>query len=125
MVYRWGPGAVGGFWWLVGLACLVFLIAGIVWLVAYAVRGGRHVASPQQPWQPPFPAQPPYQGQSTYPAQPSATPAARPTPYEILRERLARGEMTVEEYQRTLAALGPDPAAPPHGQPPQPPSTSR
>lgn len=32
--------------------------------------------------------------------------AARPDPLEILRERLARGEITVEEYEERKRALG-------------------
>jgi hypothetical protein len=39
--------------------------------------------------------------------------APRPTPHDILRERLARGDISVEDFGRTMAALGPDPYAPP------------
>ncbi|MFJ7115595.1 SHOCT domain-containing protein [Streptomyces albogriseolus] len=38
------------------------------------------------------------------------TPVA-PTPEDILRERLARGEINEEEYRRRLNALHADPAA--------------
>ena len=110
------PHLVGspGFWWLIGLACIVVLVVGIAWLIAVAVRGTRQAPpQQQQPWQPPYPGVPP-----VTPAQPGypQTPM-RPTPHEILRERLARGELTVDEFQRTMAALGPDPFAP---QPPRP-----
>lgn len=91
---RFGDGA--GIWWLVGLLCMVVLVGALVWLVVVLTRGPRHPQLPQQPWQPP------------YGAQPGATTPPRQTPHEILRERLARGEVTVEEYQRTLAALGPE-----------------
>ncbi len=53
-------------------------------------------------WQPPQPGMP---------IAPVAPP--RPSPHDILRERLARGEVTVDEYERVRAALGPDPYAPP------------
>jgi len=113
------PHLVGfpGFWWLVGLVCIVVLVVGIAWLIAVAVRGNRQTPPQQhqpwqQPWQPPYPGVTPVTpGQPGYPQAPM-----RPTPHEILRERLARGELTVDEFQRTMAALGPDPFAP---QPPQ------
>ncbi len=113
MYYRAHLIGFPGFWWLVGLVCIVVLVVGIAWLVSVALRDSRRM--PAQPWQPP------YNGVSpAAPTQPGMTPPApsRPTPHDILRERLARGEITVEEYQHTAAALGPDPFAP---QPPLPP----
>ncbi len=122
MYARYFPFGFGGIWWLVGLVCMIVLIVGVAWLLATAVRGNRH-APPSQPWQPPYGGVPP-----VGPSQPGMMPSApmRPTPHDILRERLARGEITVEEYQRTAAVLGPDPFAPqppqqPSGQPPQQP----
>jgi hypothetical protein len=120
MYTRYFPFGFGGLWWLVGLVCMVVLVVGIAWLIAAAVRGGRH-APQSQPWQPPYGGVPPYG-----PGQPGmAPPSPRPTPHDILRERLARGEITVDDYQRTAAVLGPDPYAPqpaqPAGTPPQPP----
>jgi Short C-terminal domain len=121
MYNRFSPVGVPGLWWLVGLVCIVVLVVGVAWLLAIALRGSRH--NPSQPWQPPYAGAPP-----VYPAQPGAVPPApmRPAPHDILRERLARGEITIEEYQRTAAVLGPDPFAPqqpahPQQQPPQPP----
>jgi hypothetical protein len=110
------PHLVGfpGLWWLLALVCIVVLVVGLAWLIAAAVRGNRQrPPEQQQPWQSPYPGVTP-----VAPVQPAYPPAPmRPTPHEILRERLARGELTVEEFQRTMAALGPDPLAP---QPPPP-----
>ena len=119
MYNRFSPVGFPGLWWLVGLVCIVVLVVGVAWLIAIALRGSRH--NPSQPWQPPYTGAPP-----VYPGQPGAIPPAptRPTPHDILRERLARGEISVEEYQRTSAVLGPDPFAPPpttYPQQPQPP----
>lgn len=104
---NWGWRFSNGFgmWGLFGLLAMVVLLAALVWLVVLVLRGPRHAPPPGQPWQPPYTA-----------------PTPRPTPHEILRERLARGDITVDEYQRVLAALGPDTASPPPGpQGPQPP----
>ena len=107
--YRFGTGA--GLWWLFGLLCMVVLVVAVVWLFVTLVRGPRHPQVPLQPWQP------------TY-GPPAAAAPPRPTPYEILRERLARGEITVEEYHLTLAALGPETPRPGSPQGPMPPPSS-
>jgi uncharacterized membrane protein len=113
--WRFGGGGMG-LWWLFGLLVAVALVVGVVWLLATLFRGPRH-APPHQPWQPPY-GQPPI-APSAYGQ--GGQPAPRQTPHEILRERLARGEITVEEYQRTLEALGPESAPPSGPQGPQPP----
>ncbi len=110
MSWGWRMGDGAGVWWLLGLLSIVVLAVALVWLLVSTSRGSRN-APPQQPWQPPYPG-------------PMPSTPVRPTPYEILRERLARGEVTVEDYQRTLEALGPEPGAPgqqPTPQGPQPP----
>ncbi len=111
---------VPGLWWLVGLVCLGVLVVAIVGLVMAVTRHDRY--RPQQPG----PWQPPYAGTPAAPGVPPVNPGysalpPRPTPHDILRERLARGEIAVEEFERTKAALGPDPYGPdPHApQPPQ------
>ncbi len=108
--WGWRMGNGAGLWWRFGLLCMVVLVAALVWLFVTLARGPRHPQAPLQPWQP------------TYGAPPAAANPPRPTPYEILRERLARGEITVEDYQRTLAALGPETPqpAPPQGPVPPP-----
>ena len=109
-MYRMHVFAVPGLWWLVGLVCLVVLVVAIAGLIV-ATRSNRQSPPPQQPWQPPYSGVAPMA-----PGQPPAPP--RPNPHDILRERLARGEITVEEFERTRAALGPDPSTPPSSQPP-------
>lgn len=96
MNWGWRLGNGAGIWWLFGLLCMVVLVAALVWLFVTLMRGPRQQQPPLQPWQP------------TYGTPPAGPNPARQTPYEILRERLARGEITIEEYQRTLAALGPE-----------------
>ncbi len=89
-----------GFWWLVGVICLLVLVAALGALLYVLTHRARDVQMPPGAgWQPPGGPVPPAAG--------------RPTPHDILRERLARGEITVDEYERTMAALGPDPYAPP------------
>lgn len=111
MNWGWQYGGGMGLWWLFGLLCLVILAVAVVWLLTAIARGNRH-EPPHQPWQPPYGGLP-----YGMPPGPAAGPA-RQTPYEILRERLARGEITIEDYQRTLDALGAE------GAPPvQPPAT--
>ena len=105
MGYGWHF-AGSGVWWILGLLCFIVLVGGIVWLVATVSRRDQH--HPGQPWQPP------YQAPGMPPPQPGVPPVPpRPSPHDILRERLARGEVTVEEYERVRAALGPDPYGPP------------
>ena len=86
-----------GLWWLLGLICFIVLVAAVVWALVVLTRG--HQAPPHQPWQPPYPGVPPV--------------PPRSLPHDILRERLARGEITVEEFERTKAALGPEPGQQP------------
>ena len=108
MMRGWYFGGGSGIWWLLGLVCMIVIVAGIVWLVVSLARRD-HAGTPQQPWQPPYP------GPGVMPPT-----APRPTPHDIVRERLARGDISVEDFGRTMAALGPDPYAP--YQPPTPPT---
>ena len=113
MMRGWYFGGGSGIWWLLGLVCMIVIVAGIVWLVVSLARRD-HAGTPQQPWQAPYAGQPPFAGQPPYPGPGVMPPTPpRPTPHDIVRERLARGDITVEDFGRTMAALGPDPYAPP------------
>ncbi len=68
--------------WIFWLGILTLIILGIVWMVRQLAGGGRT----QQPGG--------YLG-----------PAPQPTPEEILKLRLARGEITEEEYDRLRRKL--------------------
>ncbi len=105
MVYRggWGVGAVG-FLWLLG--CVLFLVLVIV-LIVLAVRHLTRVSPPSHgPWSAPL-------------AGPTPPPPARPEPLEILRERFARGDITLDEFEAAKRALG-YPSSPPPPPPPGP-----
>lgn len=100
-MYRMHFLSAPGLWWLIGLVSLIVLLGALIWLLVVVSRS--RSASTHQPWQPPAVGAPP----------PIWVP--RPTPHDILRERLARGEISVEEYERTRVALGPDPFGPSGG----------
>ena len=74
-----------GLFFLGGIATLLFW-AGVVVLIVWAVR-----SMTARPW---FGGTPP-------PAGPTA-----PTPRQVLDERLVKGEISVEEYEKIKAALG-------------------
>jgi len=102
MVYSTGFGmGVFGLFWLVSAVLSVVLI---VVLIMLAVRYLNRTSPPAQGQWP---------GQAT---PPSATPV-RPEPLEILRERFARGEITLDQFETAKRALGypssPEPPPPP------------
>ena len=99
--YGWGMGGGG---WLGPLLVLV-LVGAVVYLVSreWTLRGLRH--------------------RPATPASPVAYPAPAPArldPLDILRDRFARGEITLDEFDTAERALGypssPTPSAP--GTPP-------
>ncbi len=91
----WGYGmAYGWVGWLVGTVLLALIVGLVVWLVV----GRSHVPPPPPAW-------------------PTQTP--RPEPLDILRERFARGEITLEEFETAKRALGYPPGAPPPSSPVQ------
>jgi putative membrane protein len=83
-------GRDGGFHWLGLVWLIVTLLAagGLVWFGATLLRRTHHLEATQAP--------------AVLPA-PSA--AARPTARDILDERLARGEIDVDDYHQRIAAL--------------------
>ena len=97
---------VFGLFWLVSA---ILSIALIVVLIMLAVRYLNRTAPPPHGQWP---------GQATHPA---ATPG-RTEPLEILRERFARGEITLDDFETAKRALGypssPQPSPPGPGSPP-------
>ena len=85
---RWNNGwhhGVGPWWWMfMGLMMVAFWV-GVVWLIVTLVR---------------------HRGGSTNAAAPPASGGAdRPNPEDILHERLARGEIDIDEYHQRVDAL--------------------
>lgn len=99
---------VPGWVWLWPLGFFLMIGAGVVLIVWLAANAGRSNRQPPPAWPGPPPSPP------------------RPEPLDILRERFARGEINVEEFETAKRALGypsgplapPGPPAPPGGQPP-------
>lgn len=89
----WGRGMHhdGGDWYWIPMVIVMLAVIGlIVWLLVAAAR---------RPYGPP-------PGFGGPPSAPSATGAhQRATAEEILAERLARGEIEVDDYHRRLEAL--------------------
>jgi uncharacterized membrane protein len=101
MDYGWDMGGGGWVWPLLVLV----LVGVVVYFVSRTVtlRGLTH-----------RPATPPTPGPNIAP------PPARPEPVDILRERFARGDITLDDFETAKRALGypssptpPPPAAPP------------
>ncbi len=86
MMWGWGHG--GGDWFAMGIMMFfwVLVIVGVVLLIVWVVRAASG------------PGDGGYQGRSREPGRDSAL--------EIARERLARGEIDPEEYERIKNALG-------------------
>jgi hypothetical protein len=99
MVYGGGIG-----WHMIGFGLLVvfgglFLVL-IVLLIVGAVRYLTRMNPPSHgPW-------------SGLQAAPPPVPPARPEPLDILRERFARGDITLDEFEMAKRALG-YPSSPP------------
>lgn len=82
----WHDNSLGPWWWLfMGLMMLVFW-GGLAWLVVTLIRHGSTAH------QPPSPAR-------------VNPPAQQSGPEEILHDRLARGDIDVDEYHSRIDAL--------------------
>jgi len=80
-----------------GYAALIMVVSFIVvGVLANRVSRRRGPQGPAEPW---------------HRWQPGDRRPKRPTAHDLLRERRARGELNVEDYDELLAALGPDPYA--------------
>ena len=101
-----GMGVFGLFWLVSAVLSVVLIVVLIMLAVRYLNR-----TSP--------PAHGQWPGQA---ASPPATPV-RPEPLEILRERFARGEITLDEFESAKQALG-YPSSPPSPPGPGAPPTS-
>ncbi len=102
MDHEWHMGGGG---WLWPLLVLV-LVGVVVYLIARAVtlhRLTRPAVTPPSP--------------SPY----VASPPVRPEPLDILRERFARGDITLDDFETAKRALG-YPSSPPPPAPGAPPS---
>jgi hypothetical protein len=104
MGYGWHPG--GGFW--LGPLLFLVLVGVVVFLVSRAVTLHGLNRAPVAPATGPV---------ATPPVAPP--PPARPEPLDILRERFARGDITLDDFETAKRALGyPSSATPPPGAPP-------
>ena len=77
---RWHNGSAGG--WLIMALMMIAFWGGLIWLVVSLLRHNTTIHHPPPP-----------------------QPSARPSPEDILHERLARGEIDAEEYRQRLDAL--------------------
>jgi len=104
-----GFGLFGLFW----LVSAVLSIALVVVLIMVAVRYLNRTSTPAQGQWP---------GQAAPPPVAPQPPAARSEPLEILRDRFARGEITLSDFETAKRALGypGGPDAPPPGAGPAP-----
>ena len=91
--------------WVGELIMIVFgllVLVGIVLLIIWAIRslsgGAHHEAGPQQPGMPMHPGMPPQ------PGPPGA--AGHHEAVAIAKRRLASGEITKEQYDEIMKALG-------------------
>jgi putative membrane protein len=102
MGYGWHMGGGGWLWPLAGLLCLAAVVVLVVWAVTYLGRTHSATPSAPSPYVAPFPA--------------------RPEPLDILRERFARGDITLDEFETAKRALGYPSSPPPPTSPGAPPT---
>ena len=78
----WNDMGGGNRWWMAVM--MLAILGGVIWIGVTLIRHGNH--TPQ-----------------THGAAP--VPPLRPTPQEVLAERLARGEIDPDDYRQRLDAL--------------------
>jgi putative membrane protein len=82
----WHDNGLGPWWWLFMMFMMVAFWGGLAWLVVTLVRHGDASRPQHAPPSPPRPTE-------------------RPSPEDVLHDRLARGEIDVEEYHQRIDAL--------------------
>lgn len=82
----WGGGSWG---WVIMAALMVIFWAGIIWVGVTLIRRSSHPAT----------------AHAGTTSGPSAPPAVRPSPQDVLAERLARGDIDPDDYRQRLDAL--------------------
>jgi putative membrane protein len=84
---EWHHSYVGTGWWLVMAIVMLAFWGGLAWLIVTLIRNGG--ATPRHPA-----------------ASSAMSPQGeRPDPEQLLHERLARGEIDVDEYHQRIDAL--------------------
>lgn len=83
--YDWHHGNGPGWWWAVMAIMMIAFWGTIVWLIAMAIQRGHRTDSG--------------------PHSSATAPSDAPSPEAILHERLARGEIAIDEYRDRLGAL--------------------
>lgn len=96
----WGDHGGGAWWMLVMMVLMAAFWIGLAWVVVTALRRPHGLVGGGGG------------GGTTDVTRPPAT--VRPTPRDILDERLARGEIEPDEYRRRLDALS-SAESPPRG----------
>ncbi len=87
----WHDGG-GNWWWIPMTLMMIAFWAGLAWVVVTLVRHGAH------------------QTTAATPPQPHLTPPLPPSdPRQLLAERLARGDIEIDDYRARLDALDQSP----------------
>jgi hypothetical protein len=119
MMYRYGYGGAPGMGWGAGIGLLLLgllALAGVIVLIAWAVRVAEHPHAPMQPFAhagghvAPGAHVPPVAGPTGAQAPPVGAQPPGPPPrdaaLDVARERYARGEMTKEQFEEIKTTLG-------------------
>ncbi len=85
--WYYGNGPGGGGWWFMALMMIAFWVVVVIAIIAAL----RHWRGPGHHYVGPYP--------------PSVTPPTGENPLEVLRLRLAKGEIDADEFERRRALL--------------------